>query len=271
MNHMIRISSFFVFVLTALAGSFPELAAQTETILLEDSFDIDVPSLIGISPSPGPGGVYQDAFPPPFPLPFPLPVSEIAVVNGEAVLSQDVFLGRSVSTEFTSVTSGLVRYAFDLSVDNREEAFSGTDFEFFAAFGASGVAGLTTLVGRLDIVAPNSTGDFSIGISTSSSEADAIWGADFAYGESISVLVDYDIDNEQAFLSVNGGSSIAANIGGLTTSIDNFTFLQNNSNNAETIRVDNLRVSALNTVPEPSSILVLGLSGLLLASRRRKT
>ena len=271
MNHMIRISSFFVFVLTALAGSFPELAAQTETILVEDSFDIDVPSLIGISPSPGPGGVYQDAFPPLFPLPFPLSFSEIAVVNGEAVLSQDVFLGRSVSTEFTSVTSGLVRYAFDLSVDNREEAFSGTDFEFFAAFGASGVAGLTTLVGRLDIVAPNSTGDFSIGISTSSSEADAIWGADFAYGESISVLVDYDIDNEQAFLSVNGGSSIAANIGGFTTSIDNFTFLQNNSNNAETIRVDNLRVSDLNAVPEPSSILVLGLSGLLLASRRRKT
>jgi len=247
----------FLMVVAVLAFAS---SAVADVIVVDETFSTDG-LLVGTTPSPGPGGEWAthsgtEAF--------------IMVTSGEAVLTHGGGSREDANTSFAALTSGIIKYTYDFSVDDLGGAFNGTDFEYFSSFGATGFTGDdgSTLVGRVDVVSPTGSGDFTVGIATTEGFADAVWGTDFSYGETVSVAVDYNIDTNQAFLSVNGGTAIAgAMYGANTTSIDDFSLRQSNSTNDETIRVDNLVVTV---IPEPSSCVVLMACATGLFIRRRR-
>ena len=129
-------------------------------------------------------------------------------------------------------------------------------------------ASLSNRSASLFAAAPSSTGDFSLGLSTgSSSTAEATLNGDFAFGSSISVLVNYNIDEDLASLTVNGQTVFGSN-GSRLLGINAFAFRQSDSTNDESFVVDNLQISS---VPEPASasLIGLGLIGLGFVRRRK--
>ena len=164
---------------------------------------------------------------------------DLLVSSGQAVVqhgapSEDAGISLSVS--------GIIYYAFDFSVDDLGAPYSGgTDFEYFAGFKDSGF----NFRGRLDIIAPNAAGDYSVGISSSTSTAQATWATDFIYGQTYRAIVSYDQDSGQAELWIDavasGDTSILGTADGATAMVM-FALRQSDSSENETVRVDNLMI-----------------------------
>ncbi|MBC3845433.1 T9SS type A sorting domain-containing protein [Winogradskyella echinorum] len=169
---------------------------------------------------------------------------DLLIASGQAVVQHGA-PSEDANIQFTPV-SGVVYYAFDFSVDDLGAPYSnaGTDYEYFAHF-MQGTSGFSA---RFDIVPPSGAGDFTVGIASDESTADATWATDLTYDTTYRAIVGYNQDTNIAQLwidaTVQGDTSILgedrADPG---TSVDAFALRQSDSDENETIRVDNLVIS----------------------------
>ncbi|HKK11193.1 MAG TPA: T9SS type A sorting domain-containing protein, partial [Flavobacteriaceae bacterium] len=103
--------------------------------------------------------------------------------------------------------------------------------------------------GRIDIVEANSGGDYTVGIATSNSTADAIWATDLTFGTTYRATVRYNQDSNIAQLWIDATSSSDTSIMGADetdpgTTITQFGFRQSSSSSGESILVDNLVIAS---------------------------
>tara|TARA_Y100000385_G_scaffold275958_1_gene321089 strand:+ start:7525 stop:9609 length:2085 start_codon:yes stop_codon:yes gene_type:complete len=165
------------------------------------------------------------------------------VVTDEQVLVQHGSSSEDASVAFNSVT-GAVYYAFDFTV-NAGEPISGGDYEYFALLKDDGY----NYRARLDIVNANTEGnDFTVGISTIGSTADAVWASDLSFGTSYRATVKFDQDLNIAQLWIDASSESDTSISSTDesdpgTTITQFGLRQSGSSINESILIDNLNVA----------------------------
>ncbi|MEQ6125095.1 DUF5689 domain-containing protein [Pseudotenacibaculum sp. MALMAid0570] len=166
--------------------------------------------------------------------------SEIQVASGQAVMSHGSGSREDASLTFATV-AGDIYYAFNLSIDDLGSPVSGSDSEYFANF----LEGTSNYRARMDIVPPSGAGDYSIGIASNSSTAEATWGTDLTFGQSYRVVVKFDQVTGTAQLWVDPTVSTDTSISGSAIgafTVDQFALRQSNSSSDETIRIDDLMV-----------------------------
>ena len=167
---------------------------------------------------------------------------DLLVASGQAVVQHGA-PSEDANYAFTSQTAGSVYFGIDFSVDNLGAPYSGTDDEYFASF-RDGFA----LNGRLYIVEPGASGDYTVGIATTGGTAEAVWATDLTFGTTYRAIVRYDIDNDQAELWIDAAtladtSILGAALGGPGDNVSSFALRQSDSSENETVRVDNLVIA----------------------------
>lgn len=188
----------------------------------------------------------------------------IVVTGGAAQFSHGGGSREDANFTFAPQTSGVLKATFDLTV-NDDAPITGTDFEYFVHFMERGDFNFRS---RVDIVAPSAGGDYSLGISSGSSTAEATLVNDFNYGDTVSVELAFDLADGTGSLTVNGETITGSASGGGET-LDAFALRQSNSSSDETITIDNIVIDGQAAVPEPSTALLGGLGLLALIRRRR--
>ncbi|WP_418603714.1 T9SS type A sorting domain-containing protein [Hwangdonia sp.] len=168
---------------------------------------------------------------------------DLVVSAGKAIVQHGA-PSEDAKIDFTAV-SGCVYFGLDFSVDDLGAPYSGADNEYFAHF----MVGTGSFRGRLDIVPPSASGDYSVGIATSSGTADAVWATDLTFGVTYRAIVKYDQDSNQAQLWINATSEGDTSILGADETdpgdaINAFGLRQSDSSENETVRVDNLYLGA---------------------------
>jgi hypothetical protein len=165
---------------------------------------------------------------------------DFLVSSGQAVVQHGT-PSEDVRYSFTPV-AGNVYVAFDFSVDNLGAPYSaGTDYEYFAHFNGPSF----DFRARLDVVQGTGGGDFTVGISSSTSTAQAIWGSDLTFGVIYRAVVRYNQDSGAAELWIDAAAEGDTSIAGLAdgaTVIEGFSLRQSDSSENETVRVDNLMI-----------------------------
>ena len=161
---------------------------------------------------------------------------DLLVSSGQVVVQHGT-PSEDASIPFTPV-SGNIYFGVDFTVTSGS-AIPGTDNEYFAHFKDSGFG----FRGRLDVVPGLLGGDFTVGISSSTSTAQAIWATDLTFGVTYRAVVRYDQDSGLAQLWIDptssGDTSISGTADGATV-IESFALRQSDSDNNETVTVDNL-------------------------------
>lgn len=170
---------------------------------------------------------------------------DFVVTSGQALVQHGT-PSEDVNLPFTSVT-GALYYAFDLTIPALAAPIGdggGTDFEYFAHF----LSESSSFIAKLDIVAPSGGGDFSVGIGSTSSTADATWASDLSYDTTYRVTVKYDQDTNIAQLWIDASSEADPSILGADeadpgSTVAAFSLRQSDSSDNEGILVDNLAIT----------------------------
>lgn len=226
-------------------------------VIAFDNFDYANGSLVGNGGWAGHSGNAGD-----------LLVSSGQVVVQHGTPSEDANLA------FAAV-SGMIFFGIDFSVSASGQ-IPGTDNEYFAHFREG-----NNFAGRLDVVPALSGGDFSVGIASDDSVADAVWASDLTFGTTYRAVVGYDQDANIAQLWIDAATSGDTSIFGDDKldpgdSVVSFALRQSDSNLNETVFVDGLVIGntfndVANPVPEPASMIALGLGAVALLRRRKKS
>ena len=169
-------------------------------------------------------------------------IGDLLVASGQAVVTHGL-PSEDASLPFIPTAGSILYYSFDFSVDDVGQPISGGDYEYFAHFKDAGFG----FRARMDIVAPSGTGDYTVGIATLASVADATWSADLTYGVTYHVVASYDQTNNIAKLWIDPVSDLSPFITGADEAdpgadIASFALRQSDSSDNETVRVDNLVV-----------------------------
>lgn len=229
-------------------------ATANAQILINDDFNRPDGDLVGTAPTPGPGGVWAN---------HSGSGSFIQISSGQAVVSHGGGSREDANSTFELKGSGVLTAAFDIIV-NATNAITGGDYEYFAHFFQTGDFNFRS---RLDVVEPTGSGDYTLGISSGTSTAEAVFPTDFNFGDTVSLELGFDFDSGIGSLTVGGTTVLGTGVF-LSDALDAFALRQSTSSANETILVDNLVVSY---VPEPTSLALggFGLLALMMARRRR--
>lgn len=158
---------------------------------------------------------------------------DFLVSSGQAVVQHGA-PSEDVAITFTAVT-GEIYFGFDFSVDDLGTPLAGTDFEYFAHLGFDM---------RIDIVPGTTGGDYSVGISPTST-AEVIWASDLTYGQTNRIILGFNQDTGAGQLWINPSASTDTSISTAATSaasITSFDLRQSDSSQNETVRVDDLMI-----------------------------
>ena len=161
-----------------------------------------------------------------------------------------------VSRNFAAISAGQTYYfGFDVVVTG------GTTNAYFAHFKDIG----TDFTTRVFVTAPTSGGDFTFGLSPAGGAPEATWASDFAFGSTNRIIGSYSQGTNEVRLWVNATSETDPFLS-LTDSAANavsaFALRQAGGNSTQL--VSNLVVSTTfqaAAVPEPASMLLLGVAG----------
>jgi len=227
-------------------------------ILVNETFDHPNGNLLGQTPKPGPGGTWAAH--------SGGGNRPIQVTSGQAIVEHADSSGEDLNTGFAVLVTGWIYYGFDFSV-SASGPITGTDGEYFAHFKDSAFDFTT----RTSIESAQSTGDYTMGFSASSSDPDSLWATDLAFNTVYRAVAGYNIDSGagQLWLDPTSASSTfisaAADVG---VDVESFGLRHSTSDANETIAVDNLIVStdfnSAAAVPEPemfgalAGLMVLG-------------
>jgi hypothetical protein len=167
-------------------------------------------------------------------------VGDLLVVGGEVVVQHGA-PSEDANLAFAPV-SGNVYFGIDFTVNDPGGAIPGTDNEYFAHFRTG-----FDFAARLDVVPATSGGDYSVGIASDESTADAVWPTDLTYGTTYRAVVRYDQDANIAELWINASSSSDTSILGEDRAdpgdaVDSVALRQSDSDLNESINVDGLVV-----------------------------
>ncbi|MDC9723448.1 MAG: T9SS type A sorting domain-containing protein, partial [Urechidicola sp.] len=164
---------------------------------------------------------------------------DLLIVSGQAIVQHGV-PSEDALLPFTPV-AGNIYYGIDFSVTSGG-VITGGDYEYFALFKDSSFG----FGGRLDVVEGLSGGDYTVGISSTTSTAQATWGTDLTFGVTYRAVVRFDQDAGVAQLwidaSAEGDTSISGTADG-AMAIESFALRQSDSSNNETVTVDNLTIA----------------------------
>lgn len=229
--------------------------SQVNADLVVDNFNRPDGPLTGTLPTPGPGGVWTN---------HSGTAGDLLISGGEAVIQHGV-PSEDTHTAFAGQTTGTLFASFDVRVED-DAPIGGSDAEYFAHFMRDGS---NVYRARLDVVAGTQGGDYTFGISSGSSTAEAIFGTDFNFGDVVNVGLGFDLDTGIGSLTI-GGTTINGTGIFLDQDLDSFALRQSDSTNNETIFIDNLVVTNLNAIPEPGSLGIIGLIGIAGLIRRRR-
>jgi hypothetical protein len=196
---------------------------------------------------------------------------DLLVSGGQAIVQHGT-PSEDANTAFAS-TAGDIFFGIDFTVTSSGQ-ISGGDNEYFAHFHTVGTFDFR---GRLDVVAAPGGGDFSVGISSSTSTAEATWASDLVFGQTYRAVVGYDQIAGVAQLWIDAALSSDTSISGLATGsgiMDTFSLRQSDSAENETVAVDNLTIGGtfedvVIFTPAPASAALLGLGGIAALRRRR--
>jgi len=169
-------------------------------------------------------------------------MGDLMVISGQALIQHGT-PSEDANLEFIPV-AGNIYYALDFTVVDPGSPISGSDTEYFAHLKDTGFG----LRARLDVVSPSAAGDFSVGISTKGSTADATWATDLFYGTSYRATVKYDQDNNIAQLWIDAAVEGDTSISGTDEadpgdSMVAFGLRQSDSELNEGVLVDNLMIA----------------------------
>ena len=171
-------------------------------------------------------------------------LGDLLVVGGEAVV-QHGQPSEDAHVDFPPTAGGNIYFGIDFWVVDPGAPIPGSDNEYFAHFTDGGTFNFR---GRLDVVPAPGGGDFSVGISSISSTADAIWPADLTYGVVYRAVVCYNQDTNIAQLWIDPTAYTDPSILGTDQpdpgdSIAWFALRQSDSDLNEAVHVDNLLVA----------------------------
>ena len=196
------------------------------------------------------------------------------LVASNQVVVQHGTPSEDANLAFTAV-SGTLFFGIDFSVSSSGQIL-GTDNEYFAHFREG-----FNFSARLDVVPALSGGDFSVGIASDDSVADAIWATDLSFGTTYRAVVGYDQVANIAQLWIDAAVSTDTSILGDDKpdpgdTVVSFALRQSDSNLNETVHVDGLVIGntfddAVNPVPEPATLIALGLGAAALLRRRKRS
>jgi predicted extracellular nuclease len=196
------------------------------TVLVEDAFNYADGNLVGNGGWLGHSG--SGSF--------------IQVSSGQAVIAHGSGSRQDANLGFADQTSGTLYAGFDFSVD--PDAFSGSDFEYFAHFKDNG----TNFRSRVDLIAPTGAGDFSVGFANSSSTHQVSWASDLDFDTSYRAVMSFDLDADKGSLWIDPASATSASISdtsvSVTSMLNAFALRQSDSSADETVRIDNLTIAA---------------------------
>jgi hypothetical protein len=170
-------------------------------------------------------------------------LGDLLVSSGQAVIQQGTTSSEDVNIAFGSRT-GDVFYALDFTVTNPGGIITGSDYEYFAVLKDDGY----NYRARLDVAEAINGGDFTIGISTTGSTADAVWATDLSYGTTYRATVRYNQESNISELWIDATASTDTSILGIDqadpgTTVTQFALRQADSSMDESIIIDNLTVS----------------------------
>ena len=167
---------------------------------------------------------------------------DLLVASGQALVQHGV-PSEDASVTFNSVTGDLY-YAFDFTVNDPGGVITGGDYEYFAMFKDDAFI----YKGRIFIVEANSGGDFTVGISTSTAPADAVWATDLTFGVTYRATLRYSQDTNISQLWIDAATSSDISITGTDdadpgVAITQFALRQSDSSNNEGVLIDNLSIA----------------------------
>lgn len=166
---------------------------------------------------------------------------DFLVTSGQAIVQHGT-PSEDVALPFAAVTGDLF-YAFDMSVADLGAPYVGGDNEYFVHFRTG-----SGFVAQLDIVEPTAGGDFTLGIATDASTAQATWASDLLFDTTYRVVVRYDQDASIAELWVDATSETDTSITGNDETdpgegVLSFAMRQSDSSENEGIAIDNLVIA----------------------------
>lgn len=194
----------------------------------------------------------------------------IPVTDGAITLSQGSGSREDVerSLGVTMGTGDTFYYAMDLSVSG------GSSATYFAMLWQSS----SLFAGRLFVTAPSGAGDFTFGVSSTSSSVEASWGSDLSFNTIYKVVVAYSYDSALTTLWVNpvdaSSTSVTTPTAGASDAVVAMAFRQAAGDSVETIydlKVGTTFASVV-PVPEPHEYAI-AMAGFLMAvvvMRRRR-
>ncbi|NDV61432.1 hypothetical protein G0Q06_03110 [Puniceicoccales bacterium CK1056] len=212
-------------------------------LIASDNFDRADGSLTGSTPNPGPGSDWTS---------HSGTFGDLLVTSNQAVVQHGV-PSEDTHVLFTAQSTGLLTATFDITV-NDDAVIGGTDFEYFAHFMTEGSFNFRA---RVDVQAPADplTGDYTLGIASGSSTAEATLTTDFSFNTPVSVTLEFNLDTGIASLTVGAETIVGTGVF-LGENLDSFALRQSDSSNNETILVDNLEVYGDTAPPPPPEILI---------------
>lgn len=239
--------------LTTLAATALVASSADATILINETFSYTDGSLVSNAAWDTHSGT----------------AGQVQVSSGAAILNPNSDT-EDVNTVFGTVTAGSLYFAFDLN----NSALTGTPDEYFAHFKDDG----TDFTSRLHIDPATASGDYTLGISGSSSSPESVWATDLSLNTTYRIVVGFDFGTGVSTLWIDPSAVGDTNIVSTADTVpdlESFAFRQSGSG-GEILNIDNLVVAttfteALTGIPEPSSFaMIFGAAALGLAAARRR-